>query len=71
MGVLCSYIVEKQREWQREEISYELVYVSKIYHERRNCPAFLIYHINPWGMRKRALTFIEVSSFQGVLIRGV
>ena len=33
MGVLCSYIVEKQREWQREEISYELVYVSKIYHE--------------------------------------
>jgi hypothetical protein len=26
MAVLCSFIVEKQRNWQREEISYELVY---------------------------------------------
>jgi hypothetical protein len=26
MGVLCSYIVQKQKNWQREDISYELVY---------------------------------------------
>ena len=28
MAVLCSYIVEKQKNWQREDIPYELVYVS-------------------------------------------
>ncbi|CAI8044927.1 hypothetical protein GBAR_LOCUS24876 [Geodia barretti] len=26
MGVLCSYIVQKQKNWQREDISHELVY---------------------------------------------
>ena len=29
MTVLCGYIVEKQREWQGEEIPQELVYVSE------------------------------------------
>ena len=27
VAVLCGYIVEKQRQWQREELSEELVYV--------------------------------------------
>ena len=27
--MLCSYIVGKQREWQREDVSSELVYVSR------------------------------------------
>ena len=28
MDVLCNYIVEKQRNWQREDTPFELVYVS-------------------------------------------
>ena len=30
MTVLCSYIINKQRVWQQEELSYDMVYVRPV-----------------------------------------